>query len=168
MITENKIELNFHKFLDTEPLGDKFLFSVINNREGDLKSSGIEEMKRVISNEYDNSEHGIQTTLKHKLIFNFIEKISETEGKYQVNENNELEVQNEKNPFVMLHSLKEKLLEEFKIGLILILKKRSATSKTSLMEDIGGMIERENLEEILSANSQIQNVLIDLHKLGKK
>ena len=163
VITENKIDLSFHYFSEFDALSNsKFIFCVVNNKECDIKTSGIADLQKVVSSEYNHSSNGVSTTLKHRLVFNILTKMSEMEEHF---EGEDLpEEKREKSPFIQLYTVREKILEEFKIGIIKILK--SMKQSTDLKEEINKMLKRENLSDFIDSNNQLNKILLDLHKLG--
>jgi uncharacterized protein with von Willebrand factor type A (vWA) domain len=164
VVAENKIDLNFHYFSEYDSQSQsKFIFCVVINKECDIKASGIADLQKIISNEYNHSSSGVSTTLKHRLVYNILTKMSEMEE----NDENDLlidEEKQEKSPFIQLSFVREKILEEFKIGIVKVLK--SMKKGKSLKEEITKMLQRENLSDFIEANNQLGKILLDLHKLG--
>ena len=73
-LEKNKIELNFHIF--NESFCSNCIFTTINNRELDLKESGIENISQILTKQYSSVDNFIPTDLKHKIVFEEIEKMS--------------------------------------------------------------------------------------------
>ena len=98
LISLNKITLRFHKFREAketpenlsqqykqaekkaseeeEEEEEEYFFFAMKNKELDIFSSGISHIYQLLVKEYDNIEHSVSTTLKHKLVFQMIEKLA--------------------------------------------------------------------------------------------
>ena len=76
ILEENKITLKFHKFNLNEK---NLIFLPLNNRELDLKKSGILTIETILKQEYDNVEVGVSTNLKHKMVYDEINILKKDE-----------------------------------------------------------------------------------------
>ena len=72
--------LKFHLFKDQETQ-ENYYFYPVNNREVNLFKSGFSKITRVLSKEYDKIEYGVSTSLRHKIVYEEIEKFSVIEEK---------------------------------------------------------------------------------------
>ena len=52
------------------------IFFPLNNREKDIKKSGVKSIFDIISNEYNKAESTVSTTLRHFSVLKEIEKLS--------------------------------------------------------------------------------------------
>jgi hypothetical protein len=55
---------------------DSCIFFPLNNREKDIKKSGVKNIFDIISNEYNKAESTVSTTLRHFAVIKEIEKLS--------------------------------------------------------------------------------------------
>ena len=83
MIKEHDIELNIYRSNQNYEIknegeikfdANKLIFIYLNNWERNLKTSGIQNLYDLLSNEYNSVEHSVSTTLKHKNVHEQIEK----------------------------------------------------------------------------------------------
>lgn len=83
-----------------------FVFFPLNNRELSREKSGISTIYRILANEYDNIQHSISTTLKHKIVYDMIQKLSGSRD-----QNGQIQKDNEKiKPFLDVAKLKQELI----------------------------------------------------------
>ena len=71
--------MNFHQFPSpskNKENEENILFTYLKNREKGLDKSGINNLYSLLSTEYDNVDNAVSTTLKHKIVFDKIEKLS--------------------------------------------------------------------------------------------
>jgi hypothetical protein len=74
VIEKNNIEMRFELF-KTDLIQDPLYFHFLNNRELDLKISGINTICEILFESYDSTEHSVSTNLEHKVVYdvkNFI------------------------------------------------------------------------------------------------
>ena len=148
---ENGIQLKIHKFETEDLLKEKMLFTTVNNRQLDMKTSGITKLKTILSTVYDNVEHSVSTTLRHKIVYNEIINMSGKTSSYK--EQNERF--SSKNFFKKKNSISE--TEEFNC-------KQPFIHFSHLKNNL---LEKKNMDEIsFDASKDLEKVLVDLHKLG--
>ena len=163
---------------------DKFLFTYLNNRKLDIHDSGIYDLYKILSVECNSVEHAVSTTLRHKTVFDQIEKISKRK-KYIPSENENFEnIKKRKNSKkIVLDSIK--ISSSFSIGHTQssvsdsIKASSSFSKKFKVVEDIdkqekpfieiSDLINKLNQKDDLNIKferEEIENILEDLHKLG--
>ena len=182
-IKENGINLNFHKFKtqnqenhtkEGDEIGDEDeeIFTYLNSREKDLEKSGINKLHKILSKDYDNVDHAVSTNLKHKIVFEEIEKIS----KRKVVIPTQNEKKERKTLFGKLRSSFNfaDLKEVVNQGNQEIRRKNSADIIEVLKEE-EPFVEVSDLMKIINENNElnerlereeVEYILEDLHKLG--
>jgi hypothetical protein len=165
-IKENGINLNFHKFKyqininKKNKVEERIIFTPINNTEISLNKSGINNLFEILSTKYDYVDYSVKTNLKHKIVFEEIERIS----KRKVS----IPSQNERSKsFIMI--------DIFSSIQITKDNKNSLNPPNQEREDEEPFIEvshllkkineKNELNEIFERD-EIENILEDLHKLG--
>jgi hypothetical protein len=68
VIEKNNIEMRFELF-KTDLIQDPLYFHFLNNRELDLKISGINTICEILFESYDSTEHSVSTNLEHKVVY---------------------------------------------------------------------------------------------------
>ena len=111
------IKLNFHCFkLD---FCEKSYFFPVNNREK-LEKTGILKLIEIISSEYDKVENSILMTLKHKIILEELEKISEEKkGEIPIIELSKLNERLSKFEKLKIEQIEKYLVDLHGLGLII-------------------------------------------------
>ena len=86
-IQKNNISLNFHNFKFKKEFynpqdnkryytNENVIFTCLLTIELNLERSGLKKLYNTLSTQYDNVEHAVSTTLKHKIVFEEIERMS--------------------------------------------------------------------------------------------
>jgi hypothetical protein len=180
-IEKNGINLNFHKFKsqnqkkEIEKEGDQMeteeeIFTYLNGREKDLKKSGISNLYNLLATEYDHVDHAVSTNLKHRVVFEEIERISKRKSI--------IPSQNEKKE---KKSLFGKLKSSFTFGDLKEMINNPQNKRKTSLEIIEVLkveepfVEVSDLIKILNEKNdlnekfkrdELESILEDLHKLG--
>ena len=159
-IKNNGINLNIHIFKGYE--GDGLYFHYIDNRQRDLNKSGINILYSLLSNKYDNVEHSVSTTLKHKIVF---EKIEELSGRFV-----KIPSQNERiKKSISLKQFLGSLQTKFSTNNFDVNENQDSKKDEIPFISVSDLLitlnEKNDLNEIFE-RKEIEKVLEDLHKLG--
>ena len=136
-----------------------FIFYCVKNREEKKENTGLIELSNILCQEYDNVEYGVSATLKHEMIFELIQQISQEkteENGENEREENETKIEEEKKPFVEVSYIKNCLSK--------IANGEMKIEKFSVRNE-----DEEDFEERKVASQsllEIEKILLDLSKLG--
>jgi hypothetical protein len=128
-----------------------------------LKKSGIEKISRILTEEYSNLTNNTSTNLKHKIVFEEIEKISKRNDHLK----SQNEIFKEENIFDFIYNIFDSQ-EKVKLNTSFDIYKyqeeipfiKLETLKLNLINN------KEYQEDALEASIEIEQILLDLHKLG--
>ena len=174
-IEENKINLNFHKFdftfQNNENNNEKMLFTYLNNRELDLEKSRIKDLYSLLRTTYDNVGHSVSTNLKHKIVFDTIEKMSNR--KVLIASKNERAQENKKafsfkeffSSLAPKYSPMEETISTKKKKKIINIEKEEEEPFIEVTDLLKKINEKNDLKEVFE-REEIENILEDLQKLG--
>ena len=175
LVLTNGIEMKIHKFI-VEGSNEEFLFYPLRNREMDAKKAGISSIFEVLSKEYDSVEHSISTNLKHKYVFERIEKLSRAaslrgEEEALVGPPVLIEQEQEKKKKKKKKKRSKLCSSESEVAPILPPKKELPADPfievSKLREDILSQAKSESEKEFAQNISEnLEKILDDLHKLG--
>jgi hypothetical protein len=150
----NKIKEGKENYMIEDLLekNNDFYFYIVKNREIKKEESGLKKIFDVLCSEYDNVKHGVSADLKHKMVYEIIEKLSKNENFEDEIEN---EIENQKIPFIEVNEIKN------------ILKKIEKGEKIDNIT-FGEEGEDDESERNIAKDSfnKIETILSDLHKLG--
>ena len=148
VITQNRISLSIHKFESKNDEEEEKLFFPIKNREFQLEKAGIASIYEILSRKYDNIEHTVSTTLKHKIVFEKIKYLSEV---------------SQGMPFTPTEKhTSNNFLSPVKEGVTY----QPFLDFFNLKDSLSQMAKEQSNEEALEAVEELENILVDLHKLG--
>ena len=171
--------MKFHQFPSpskNKENEEKILFTYLKNREKSLDKAGINNLYTLLSTEYDNVDNAVSTTLKHKIVFDKIEELS--------NRNISLPDKNERFESNNSSSIKSFSSVEAIFGGKLETKKERNQKKKDIENndsnnqkkeeipfvEISDLINSLNQDKKESEENfekeQVENILEDLHKLG--
>ena len=160
---ENGINLNFHQFdspfKSNNSEEEKLVFTFLNNREKDLKKSGISVLYSILSTEYDKVDHAVSTTLKHKIVFLKIEEISKRN--VNIPKKNERAKKNSFFDFVRSFSNER----DFENTIKSKEKREQEEAFIEVPDLLKKLNEKNDLNEIFE-RKEIETILEDLYKLG--
>jgi hypothetical protein len=151
----------------------KLFFTYLNNRELDLDKSEISKLYKILSSEYDNVDHAVSTTLKHKIVFEEIVKMSNR--KVNIKKEKERIVEKEKKTNFFNNIIQSIKTTKNSFSSHDHAEEREEDSKEEEEDSEEPFIELPCLINNLNKNNnskyrfekeQVESILEDLHKLG--
>ena len=140
----------------------KYYFTVINNQEIGVEESGLKKIFDLLSKTYDDIKFGVSVDLKHKMVYEIIEKYSVIQNENEKSQDNE----NEK-------SQDDSEEDETSIPFVEVSFIRSVLHGIELGKKVEGITFVEGEEEdeddkkvAIEANQNLEKILLDLNKFG--